>query len=159
MTRCVSFLAVVCCLVSAPVQAQAPETSIAVAAAETNLPPLLIAAPEQRPVVAAQPLRDAVSKRPTALLPMYVSFGALQGLDYVSTTRAISSGAGREANPMMKPVVGNRAAFLAVKAGATAGTIWISEKMRKKHPVRAVVFMVATNVAMATIVAHNFSVR
>jgi hypothetical protein len=159
MTRCVSCLAVVCCLAPAPVRAQAPETPIAVAAAETGLPPLVIAASDQRPLYPPQPLRDAASKRPAALLPMYVSFGALQGLDYVSTTRALSNGTGREANPVMKPVVGNRAAFLAVKAGATAGTIWLSEKMRRKHPVRAVVFMVATNIAMATIVAHNFSVR
>lgn len=158
MTRCVSVLAVVCCLVSAPVRAQAPETPTTVAAAETSLPPLLVVAPDQRPPF-PQPLRNAISKRPAILLPMYVSFGALQGLDYVSTTRAIASGAGREANPMMKGVVGNRAAFLAAKAGATAGTVWLSERMRKKHPVRAVVFMVATNAAMAAIVAHNFSVR
>lgn len=158
MSRCVSLLAVVCCLVSAPVQAQAPDIPVTVAAAETDLPPLIVNA-EQPPLVPSQPLRDAVSRRPASLLPMYVSLGALQGLDYVSTTRAISSGAGREANPMMKPVVGNRAAFLAVKTGATAGTIWIAERMRKKHPVRAVVFMVATNAAMAAIVAHNFSIR
>jgi hypothetical protein len=158
MTRCVCFLAVVCCLASVPVQAQPPEKVVTVAAAETDLPTLIVTA-EQPPLMPAQPLRDAISKRPAILLPMYVSLGALQGLDYVSTTRAISSGAGREANPMMKPVVGNRAAFVAVKAGATAGTIWIAERMRKKHPVRAVVFMVATNAAMAAIVAHNFSVR
>jgi hypothetical protein len=124
-----------------------------------ELPPLIIATEEQLPVAGARPLRDAVARRPAILLPMYVSLGALQGLDYVTTTRAIASGAGREANPIMKPVVGNRAAFLAVKAGATAGTVWISEKMRRKHPVRAIVFMVATNAAMAAIVAHNFSIR
>ena len=58
----------------------------------------------------------------------------------------------------MKPVVDHPAGFLALKAGATAGMIWASERMWKKHRVGAVVFMVAANSAMAVVVAHNYSV-
>jgi Domain of unknown function (DUF5658) len=118
--------------------------------AATDVPAAQV--PIDRPV-----LRAAAARRPAALIPMYASLTALHVADFVSTTRALSSGAASEANPMMRPVVGNRAAFLAVKAGSAAGTIWIAERMRKKHPARAVVLMVSTNAVMAAIVAHNLS--
>jgi len=97
--------------------------------------------------------------RPAAQVPMYASFATLQALDYHSTTRAISQGIGREANPLARSVVEHPAGFLALKAGATAGMIWASERMRKKHPGRAVVLMLASNATMAVIVAHNYSIR
>ena len=62
-------------------------------------------------------------------MPLYGALIALQGLDIHSTRGAIGSGEGREANPAMQPVVKNSAAFIAVKAGATAGVIWAYEKM------------------------------
>jgi hypothetical protein len=98
-------------------------------------------------------------KRPSALVPMYASLVTLQALDFVSTSRALSSEGAYEANPVMRGVVGSPAAFLAVKAGTTAGTIWVAERMRKKHPVRALVFMLSTNAAMAAVVAHNMSLK
>jgi len=97
--------------------------------------------------------------RPVILVPMYASFATLQALDYHSTTTALSSGAAREANPLMRGVADNPAAFAVVKAGATAGTIWIAERMRKKHPAGAVVFMLASNAAMAAVVAHNYAIK
>jgi len=97
--------------------------------------------------------------RPAALVPMYASFATLQALDYHSTTRAISQGIGREANPLARSIVEHPAGFLALKAGATAGMIWASERMRKKHPGRAVVLMLASNATMAVIVALNYSIR
>jgi hypothetical protein len=108
--------------------------------------------------LAAEPphvFTPALTRRPAPLVPMYVSFAALQGLDYASTSKAIASGAGREANPVMGAIVGNRAAFLAVKAGTAAGTMWMAERMWKKHPARAVVFMAVVNGVMATNVTHN----
>lgn len=97
--------------------------------------------------------------RPAPLVPMYASFATLQALDYHSTTRAISQGIGREANPLARPIVEHPAGFVALKAGATAGMIWASERMWKRHPVQAVVFMAAANTAMAIVVAHNYSIR
>jgi hypothetical protein len=126
------------------------------ATSSLSLPSSLeIQAPLRLPAREAPPLHP----RPASLVPMYASFATLQALDYHSTTMAISSGAGTEANPLMRGVAGNPAAFLAVKAGATAGTIWVAERMRKKHPARAVVFMLATNAAMAAVVAHNYAIR
>lgn len=97
--------------------------------------------------------------RPVSLLPMYASFATLQALDFHSTTSAISQGVGREANPLARPIVEHPAGFLALKAGATAGMIWATERMWKRHPVQAVVFMAAANSAMAIVVAHNYSIK
>ncbi|MEN3338749.1 MAG: hypothetical protein V7647_2425, partial [Acidobacteriota bacterium] len=68
-------------------------------------PPVLFASAE--PASAQQPgtvltssasvPAPAQAKRPAVLVPMYASFAALQALDYQSTTRALRSGAGREA--------------------------------------------------------------
>ena len=110
---------------------------------------------ELRPVVAAP--RTPV-ERPSALLPMYGSLVVLQGLDIHSTRRGMSSGTTREANPFMGPVVENGAAFVAVKAAATAGAIWATEKLWKKHPKRAVVFAILLNATMAAVVTHNYRI-
>jgi hypothetical protein len=100
-------------------------------------------------IVTAEP------RRPAALIPLYVSFGALQVLDTHSTSRAISRGA-VEANPVMKGFAGNEAGMLAVKAAGTAGVIYVSEKMWKKNKAAAVIFMIATNSAMAWVVQNNY---
>jgi len=97
-------------------------------------------------------------QRPGALLPLYGSLVALQGLDIHSTRGAVESGSGREANPAMRPFVSNSAAFIAVKAGATAGVIWASEKLWKKNRKGALILASAVNVAMAAIVANNYRV-
>jgi hypothetical protein len=76
-------------------------------------------------------------------------------LDAHSTTRALASGA-VEANPMMRGVAGNPAALVAVKAGVTASTIVVAEKLRSRSRVGAILFMAALNSTFATIVAHNY---
>jgi Domain of unknown function (DUF5658) len=105
-------------------------------------------------VAPAIAVRDA---RPSALLPLYASFAALQVLDFHSTTNALSRGA-VEANPAMQTVTGNQLGFAAVKAAGTAGLIFASEKIRKKNKAAAVGLMIATNSAMAWVVQHNYRV-
>src|SRR5215218_5645358 len=73
----------------------------------------------------------AEPRRPPALVPLYATLAVLQGLDMHSTMKGIGSAQGREANPIMQPVVENGAVLLAVKATATIGVIWMSEKMWK----------------------------
>lgn len=100
-------------------------------------------------------LRDSVG-RPSALLPLYASLGALQALDIHSTSRGLGRG-GREANPVMEPIVGNRAAYVAVKAATTAGVVWASERLwRKQNRKAAVVLTTLTNIGLAAVVAHNY---
>jgi hypothetical protein len=92
--------------------------------------------------------------RPAALVPMYASFIALQGFDIYSTSKAVSRGA-REANALMKPVAGKSAASIAVKAAASAGSIYFVERAWKRNRKGAVILMTALNVATAAVVAHN----
>ena len=110
------------------------------------------------PTAPGAPLAPKVS-RPAALVPLYAGFATLQALDYASTMRALANGAGAEANPMMRSIVKNPAAFIALKAAATAGVIVVGEKMWKKNRVGAVLFVAGANAAMAIAVGRNYAVR
>ncbi|CAN5516402.1 hypothetical protein BH23ACI1_BH23ACI1_13590 [soil metagenome] len=139
------------CISAAGVSAQeAPAPTLREAVAASALP-LLVG--EQLPAVAR-----STPGRPGTLVPLYVSFGVLQVLDTHSTTRALARGA-VEANPMMKGIAGNQVGLLAVKGAGTAGVVFVTEKMWKRNRTAAVVFMVATNSAMAWVVQRNYQVR
>lgn len=164
--RFVRVAAVVCCLAApvptvaqeAPDAAGIPETVFVVSAEALREKALKRSFddPPQRPL---DPPRGADQpRRPAALLPLYGSLIALQAMDIHSTRRAIDAGRARERNPAMREVVGHGAAFVAVKAGATAGVIWASEKLWKKKRKTAVAFASLLNVAMAAIVANNYRV-
>ena len=96
-----------------------------------------------------------VPRRPSALMPMYISFATLQVLDAHSTSRALDRGA-VEANPVMRGLAGNTAGMLAVKAAATTGVVYSAERIWRKNKTAAVVFMLAANSAMAWVVQHNY---
>ena len=147
VSRVSTALFVVLLLCAAPANGQ----DLSALSAAAFQPPLRI---DLRPV---ETRRQAEGRqRPAAMMPLYGSLVALQGLDIHSTRRGMSSGKTREANPVMSPVVGNGAAFVAVKAAATAGAIWAAEKLWKKHPRRAVIFAVLLNATMAAVVTHNY---
>jgi Domain of unknown function (DUF5658) len=93
------------------------------------------------------------SERPGALLPLYASLAVLQGLDIYSTSAAMSRG-GVEANPLMK-AAGNRWGSTALKAAATAGSIYFVERAWKQNRKGAVILATVINVATAAVVAHN----
>ena len=122
-----------------------------------SLPPdsmdiqLATAAPPTELVATARP------QRPAALVPLYISFVVLQGLDGRSTLRALENGA-VEANPLMKGIADSAAGMAVVKAAAGAGVIFATERMWKHNKVAAVLFMTATNSAMAWVVQHNHRV-
>jgi hypothetical protein len=92
-----------------------------------------------------------------AFAAMYAGLVTVQALDAHSTLRAIDLGL-REANPLMRWASGSPVAFVALKASATAATVFVTEKIRRKHPTRALVFVGAINAAYALIVAHNYRV-
>src|SRR6202035_4754350 len=104
-------------------------------------PPALTEAPES-------------ARRPAALLPLYVSFTALQFADVHSTLSARDAG-GREGNPVFTGLR-STAGMLAVKSGLALGTTYAVERLRKRSPRTAVVLMAALNSAYAGIVAHNY---
>jgi hypothetical protein len=133
---------------------------------ETNLPAAMLPgasiaqsftlidpSPAELPAPTAEPRR---AKRPAALLPLYVSFTALQFADVHSTLRARDAGGG-EGNPVFTGLR-SPAGMLAVKAGLAFGTTYAVERLRKRSPRTAVVLMIALNSAYAGIVAHNYAV-
>ncbi len=106
---------------------------------------------------ALRPSSGFDSGRPAVLPALYVSVAALQALDAHSTMTALGRG-GREANPVMRGVAGNRAALLAVKAGVAGSTIYLAEKMWKRNRVAAIAMMAIVNAIDAAVVAHNYRV-
>lgn len=121
---------------------QPPPTLSAIASAATGDVPIARA-----PVPA---------KRSSRLLPpLYGGFVTLQVLDAHSTFRALDAGL-VEQNPIMRWSTAHPAAFVSMKAAATAGTIFFAEKIRKQHPKGAIAFISAVNAAYAFVVMHNY---
>jgi hypothetical protein len=139
-------------LVATPAAAQQPAPTFqdAVDASLAELAQLAA----QPPALGPSPVRQ---DRPAALLPLYASFIALQGMDVHSTTRGLNRGA-VEANPFMKDVAGNPGALIAVKAASTAGIVYGVEKLRKKNRAAAIAVMIGLNAATAYVVQHNYRV-
>jgi hypothetical protein len=100
-------------------------------------------------------IAHAVEHRPPALLPLYVSFAALQVLDTDSTRQALARGYA-ESNPLLRPVAGNRTSMALVKVGATVLTIAAVERLWRRNRVAAVLTMVGINAGYAVVVAHNY---
>lgn len=109
----------------------------------------------QIPVIALVPADRA--SRPAALAPLYASYVALQVLDIHSTKRGLAGGAS-EANPALKGLVGNTAGLVALKSATTAGVIFGTERLARKHRVASVVLMTVLNSAMTFVVTHNYRV-
>jgi hypothetical protein len=117
-------------------------------------------------VLAEQQLNEAVtpppqSARSAALfvptMAMYAAYGTLQALDVHSTLRAIDRN-GVEGNPLLRPVASSPAGLTAFKAASTAGIIYLTERLRKKHPVAALAFGIGVNSLQAFVVLHNYRV-
>ena len=89
------------------------------------------------------------------MLPLYASFAGLQMLDAHSTMRALENG-GAERNPLHGDLAQQPAALFALKAGVTASTILLTEKLRPKHRVGAIVLMAALDSFYAMVVVHNY---
>ena len=133
--------------------ADAPLNSLAAASAAA------VAAVANAPTAKADTDTDAYQRftygRPSLLPAMYMTSAALQGYDAFSTMKALKNGA-REANPFMQAVVQRPAVFIAVKAGVTTASIMAAEQLWKgNHRLGAIGLMVASNVMMGAVAAHN----
>jgi hypothetical protein len=106
--------------------------------------------------VPAEVVRPQGASR-AALMPFYVSLATLEALDVHTTMAALDRGA-VEANPMMGGLVRNKAAFMAVKAGTTAGVIYLADRLRTRNRVGAFLLMAGFNSLYATVVANNYRV-
>jgi hypothetical protein len=120
-------------------------------------PPVVLAA-TPRPILPVQAPPPDRERRPPALVPLYLGFGALQGLDVHATTRAIDRGAG-ELNPLLRGIAGNPLALAAAKAAGSAAVICASERLwKKKKRKSAIAVMIAVNAATLVAVQHNYRV-
>jgi uncharacterized membrane protein len=129
---------------------ETPLTTAAVTAAASG-----IVAPPVAPVART---RSVQPERSLVLPALYVSLSALQAYDVYSTLTAVKSGA-LEANPLMKGVVGNPTAFVALKAGVTGASIYYAERLWKdRKRTQAILLMVASNGFMAYVAQHNAGV-
>jgi Domain of unknown function (DUF5658) len=117
--------------------------------------PTLVTAAAQMPAAPIQP-RTEIRQTPRGLMPaLYAGNIALQVMDTHSTFRALDAGM-VESNPLMGWTTEHPVAFVSMKAAATATTILVAEKIRKKYPWRAALFMAGVNTAYALIVSHNY---
>jgi hypothetical protein len=161
-TPAVGAALVVCSLGAAPAFAQGQELTVAIIPPPAVVPQTAAHRSDADALVARQALAWRAApdpQRPSALIPLSVSQLGLQALDIHSSHRAITSGNAYEANPAMSPFVKNSAAFASVKFASAGGVIWISEKLWKKQPKKAVVFAALINTGMAAIVAHNYNLQ
>ena len=135
--------------------------AVAVPEAARDLPLLPALTADAQMPVPAIPREAPVAVKPDlprSLQPaLYSGLVVLQGLDVHSTLRAIDAGH-YEQNPVMRWSVEHPAAFISMKAAGTAATIYLAEKIRKRYPMRAMLFMAAVNSAYAFIVVHNYNV-
>jgi hypothetical protein len=148
---CAGRMAAVLIVLGAAVPVGAQEIGAPAPVGDT--PVLELAAPPP----SLEPSAPRQAERPAALVPLYVSFAVLQGLDAHSTSESIGRGA-VEANPLMKGLAGHRVGLVAIKAAGTAGVIYASERMWKRSKPAAVIFMIAANSAMAWVVQHNYRI-
>ena len=155
MVRTAAALILGTALLASPVLAAdtASETPISTAAAISAVSPALPAPP-----VVQVARRGTQTGRSIVLPSLYVSLSALQAYDVYTTLSGMRQGA-VEANPMMQGIVGNPAAFIALKAGVTGASIYMAERLWKdKKRTQAVLLMVASNGLMAYVAHHNSSV-
>jgi hypothetical protein len=119
------------------------------------------AAPAPPTPATALPSRGAADfshlTRPSVLPALYVATAVTQAMDAHSTLSALRAGA-QEANPLMRGAAARPGAFLALKAGAAAGTILFAEKLWSRNRGGAIAAMVALNVVTSVIAAHNYAV-
>ena len=96
--------------------------------------------------------------RPSMLAPLYVSLASLQAYDGYSTLRGVNNGA-QEANALVSAFAGKPAAFWAIKGGSSALSIYMAEKLWRRHRrAEAIATMVIANGVMGVIASRNTAV-
>ena len=80
---------------------------------------------------------------------------ALNVADYFTTREALKHEELAEANPIMRPFVGNDFAFAAVKVGLTAGSYLLLKGLYKKNKPLAWAASLVANLALSYVVVNN----
>jgi hypothetical protein len=104
-------------------------------------------------VVPAEIAPDGQPRVPK-LIPLFVSYAALQALDVRSTLTVIARG-GAEGNALVAPFVNRPAAVIALKAAVTTALLFSAARLSRHNRLAAYGLMFALDSAYAMIVAHN----
>ena len=141
-----------------PVAAQT-ESATPIADTVAAVAPVQFANPDQVAGQAPRDLRRAPNPSSTdaLLVALQATTIAAQALDIHSTFKALDHGA-VEANPLMSGLVQNKAAFIGVKAGLTAGFMLATHKMAKRNKVGAILTAAAVNSVYLVVAHHNYKV-
>lgn len=123
----------------------------------TQMATMTVAHDDEQAVVPAVYPRPRDPRR-ALLSSLDLATGVVQGYDGFLTLRVVRAG-GIETNPLVKPVVGNQGAMLAVKVAAAVSTVIGVESLWKRdHRASAIVASVIANSAMAMVAHHNAKV-
>lgn len=95
-------------------------------------------------------------ERPSSFPALSLTYQTLSGLDWYTTTRALTRG--RESNPLLEPIARHPVALLAAKSAGAAATIYLAERLWKRNRLAAIGVMVAANAATAIVISHNAAV-
>jgi len=100
----------------------------------------------------------ASEPRGPALPSLYATLIGLQAYDGYSTNRGLKNGAS-EANAVFGPLSRNPAAVWAVKGGTAFASIYVAERLWRKHRRgQAIAVMVVSNGVMAAVAANNAAI-
>lgn len=98
------------------------------------------------------------ARRPQILGVLYASFIGLEVYDGYSTSTGLTAGA-TESNGLVRWAAVHPTIFWGVKGGAAAASLYVAERMWRRHRRgQAIAVMVASNVVMAAVAANNWSV-
>ena len=118
------------------------------------------ASPVQFDDQAPSPIREFRGDRrwtTPVLISMQAATVVTQMLDVHSTFNAVNAG-GVEGNPVMGGLVQNKAAFIGVKAGISAGVIYMTQRVARDNKVAAIAASAAINSAFLMVARHNYRV-
>jgi hypothetical protein len=123
----------------------------------TQMTSMVVAHDDEQAVVATVYPRPRDPRR-ALLSSLDLATGVVQGYDGFLTLRVVRAG-GIETNPLVKPMVGNQGAMMALKVAAAVSTVVGVESLWKRdHRVGAIVASVIANSAMAMVAHHNAKV-
>lgn len=100
---------------------------------------------------------ETTSRISPIMQSLYVSTAVVQGLDALSTFKALHAGA-VESNSIVQPFASNRPAFVAVKAAMATAFIYEGHQLSKGHKIRAIVVLGLINSVYTGISLHNYHV-
>ena len=102
-----------------------------------------------------EPVAELDRGQDGAVLAMYLATIATQMLDVHSTLHAVERGA-VDANPVVRGLVGNPAAFVSVKAAVGVGVAYATHRIARRNRTAGIVASIAINSACLMIAAHNY---